>query len=152
MRKCIFVSALLLAFGPALSAQQTTAPQTISAPLSATPTNMLAGANTRVMIENRARVFGDRVSGGGTRYFAVTDADLAGKTESQVANILSPTLAPSQQVRQVDIVVDLHKPVTLTSTSPAPVTIGTVTASAPENNRPLLIVTNISTSGITVKK
>ena len=83
-------------------------------------------ASTLVMIENRARTLGNRSSASGTRYFAVTDGDLIGKTPDEVLKRLSPPVITSGAgLRQVDIVVDLQRPITLFPTADQPANVGT---------------------------
>ena len=82
--------------------------------------------STLVMIENRARVLGNRLSASGTRYFAVTDADLVGKTPDEVLRRLSPPVITAVGgLRQIDIVVDLQRPITLFPTADQPANVGT---------------------------
>ena len=78
------------------------------------------------LIENRARVFKDRLSASGTQYFAVTDRDLAGKSPEQVAASLSPS-AIGPGVRNVEVVVDLHRSVMVAADPAKDLNIGTVT-------------------------
>lgn len=85
-------------------------------------------ASTLVMIENRARTLGDRVNGSDTRYFAVTDADLIGKKPEEIIQRLSPTtITAGDQVRKLEIMVDLQRPITLYTDPNQPVNIGTAT-------------------------
>jgi hypothetical protein len=82
--------------------------------------------STVAMIENRARTLGDRVDGSGTRYFAVTDADLIGKKPEEIIQRLSPTIITAgDQVRKMEILVDLQRPITLYTDAKQPVNIGT---------------------------
>jgi len=132
-------------------AQHAPSPQTLSTPLTATPATDLNTPGTLTLIKNRARVFGDRVSGSDTRYFAVTDKDLAGKTQAQVLAALSPApvVTSQQRVREVDIVVDLKKPLVITTTSAAPVNIGSVTVLGKVDND-ITIVSNVLLSGVKI--
>jgi hypothetical protein len=83
-------------------------------------------AETLTMVVNRSRVLGDKVDGAGTRYFSVTDADLAGKTPTQVTQRLTPSVVtPGQNVKTLDIVVALDHPLFVTTTGKTPFAIGT---------------------------
>ena len=78
------------------------------------------------MVVNRSRVLADKVDGAGTRYFSVRDSDLAGKTPAQVTQRLTPTaVTPQQNVKTLDIVVALDRPLFVTTTGKAPFAIGT---------------------------
>jgi hypothetical protein len=82
--------------------------------------------STLVMIESRARTLGNRPSASGTRYFAVTDADLIGKTPDEVLKRLSPPVITAVGgLRQIDVVVDLQRPITLFPTADQPANVGT---------------------------
>jgi len=77
------------------------------------------------MVVNRSRVLGDKVDGAGTRYFSLRDSDLVGKTPAQVTQRLTPTVVtPQQSVKTLDIVVDLDRPLFVTTTGKAPFAIG----------------------------
>jgi hypothetical protein len=83
-------------------------------------------AGTLTMVVNRSRVLGDKVDGAGTRYFSLRDSDLVGKTPAQVTQRLTPTVVtPQQSVKTLDIVVDLDRPLFVTTTGKAPFAIGT---------------------------
>jgi hypothetical protein len=78
------------------------------------------------MIENRARTLGNRVNGSGTRYFAVTDADLIGKKPEEIIQRLSPAIITAgDRVQKMEILVDLQRPITLYTDANQPVNIGT---------------------------
>jgi len=126
--------------------------QTLSTPLAATPATNLNITGTVTMFQNRARVFGDSISGSDTRYFAVTDADLLDKTPAQIQASLSPSAVTTQQhVRNFDIVVDLSHPLFIPTTSNTPVNIGTVTVKGQVNNN-LVVTSDIIASNITIVK
>jgi hypothetical protein len=83
-------------------------------------------AGTLTMVVNRARILGDKVDGAGTRYFAVRDSDLAGKTPAQVAERLAPAeVTPQQNVKTLDIVVALDHPLFVNTAGKEPFAIGT---------------------------
>jgi hypothetical protein len=83
-------------------------------------------AGTLTMVVNRSRVLGDKVDGAGTRYFSVTDSDLVGKTPAQIIQRLTPSVVtPQQNVKTLDIVVALDRPLFVTTTGKAPFAIGT---------------------------
>jgi hypothetical protein len=84
--------------------------------------------STLVMIENRARSLGDRTSASGQKYFVVKDADLAGKSPEEVIRRLSPSaIGTVNQVRELNILVELDRPLTILAASGEPVNIGTAT-------------------------
>ncbi len=78
------------------------------------------------LIENRARVFRDRLSASGTRYWAVTDRDLVGKSPQAVAAALAPS-AITGAVRKVEVVVDVNRPIAVAPEPKKDLNIGTVT-------------------------
>jgi len=83
-------------------------------------------AGTLTMVVNRSRVLADKVDGAGTRYFSVRDSDLVGKTPAQVTQRLTPTVVtPQQNVKTLDIVVAVDRPLFVTTTGKAPFAIGT---------------------------
>lgn len=150
-RKRLIAILLVSMIAVPLFAQHAPSTQTLSTPLTATPATDLNTPGTMTMIENRARVFGDRVSGSDTRYFAVRDKDLVSKTSAQVLTALSPTpvITSQQRVREVDIVVDLKKPLVITTTSDSPVNIGSVTVLGKVDNN-LTVVNDLLLSGVTI--
>ena len=83
-------------------------------------------AGTLTMVVNRSRVLGDKVDGAGTRYSSVRTSDLAGKTPAQVTQLLTPVVVtPQQNVKTLDIVVALDRPLFVNTTGKAPFAIGT---------------------------
>jgi len=83
------------------------------------------------MIENRAKTLGNQASGSRTRYFAAKDSDVVGKKPSDVLERLSPpAVKPGDNVRKMEIVIDLKRPITLYSSPTQPVNIGTVVVQA----------------------
>ena len=123
----ILFIALALLCESALWGQQTANVPTAAVvkPVTAAPsTGNITG--TQTMIINRSRVLGDKVDGAGTRYFSVTDSDLAGKKSDEIARRLSPTVVtPQQKVKTMDVVVDVEHPLFVTTTGKEPFTIGT---------------------------
>ncbi len=97
----------------------------VATPVGTTPVpETIAG--TLTMVVNRSRVLADKVDGAGTRYFSVTDSDLAGKTPAQVIQRLTPSVVtPQQNVKTLDIVVALDRPLFVTTTGKVPFAIGT---------------------------
>jgi len=97
----------------------------VATPVATTPVpETIAG--TLTMVVNRSRVLADKVDGAGTRYFSVTDSDLAGKTPAQVIQRLTPSVVtPQQNVKTLDIVVALDRPLFVTTTGKVPFAIGT---------------------------
>lgn len=92
----------------------------------ATTTMTPATAWTRTMVVNRSRVLGDKADGSGARYFSVRDLDLAGKTPAQVAQRLTPAVVtPKENLKTLNIVVDLDRPLFVTTTGQVPFAIGT---------------------------
>jgi hypothetical protein len=97
----------------------------VAKPVATTPVpETIAG--TLTMVVNRSRVLGDRVDGSGTRYFSVRDSDLIGKTPAQVAQRLAPSVVtPKENVRTLEIVVELDRPLFVSTTGKEPFAIGT---------------------------
>ena len=119
-------------------------------PVTATPgTGNITG--TQTMIVNRSRVLGDKVDGAGTRYFSVTNSDLAGKKPSEVAQRLTPTVVtPQQKVKTMDIVVDVERPLFVTTTGKEPFTIGTTIVEG--NLKDLQVNSNITLGPLKITK
>lgn len=133
-RKVISTFAPLLAFllVPCLTAQQAPASFGGSVARSATPpvsTNAASrtlSPSAQILIQNRARVYGDRVSANGTQYFYVSDSSLRGKTPDEILKSLSPApTAPSSRVRDIQSVVNLSHPLTLYVERDQSINIGT---------------------------
>ena len=128
-----YLFALLLAIGViGLSGARLCAQQRPAVPMDSIVRPAAAASSTSytpsslVMIENRAKTLGSRLSASGTQYFAVRDADLIGKTPDEVLTRLSPpVITPGAGLRQVDIVVDLQRPITLFPAADRPANIGT---------------------------
>jgi hypothetical protein len=119
-----------------------------SAASGATPGNV--DPSTLVMIENRARVFGNQTSASGTRYFAVTDSDLVGKTPAQTMQLLSPPPVPANGgVHAVEIVIDLRHPLTLYTDGSEP-NIGTAVIQGSSSARPIEVDSYIFGVDLTV--
>src|SRR4051812_29804161 len=106
-RKVMLAFALVVfVLVPSLIAQQTPASFAGSLVRSATPPPSTDAASrtlspsNQMLIHNRARVYGDRVSANGTRYFYLSDSALRGKAADEVLQSLSPTLiGPNDNVR-----------------------------------------------------
>lgn len=104
-----------------------------------------------VMIENRARVLGNQTSASGTRYFAVTDSDLVGKTPDQIIHLLSPTaISTADGVRTMEIVVDLKRPLTLYNSTGEQINIGTAIVQGSPSFRQIEVHSSILASDLTV--
>lgn len=81
------------------------------------------------MIRNRARTLGDQVSASGHRYFAVSDLDLRGKTDAEIIQRLAPKEVKARDgVRNLTILVELQRPLTVRSAEP--VSVGTAIVDA----------------------
>jgi hypothetical protein len=122
-----FFSLTAVLCGPGLWAQRAAGVSTAAVvqPVTTAPsTDNITG--TQTMIVNRSRVLGDKVDGTGTRYFSVADSDLAGKTPAEVAQRLTPAaVTPQQNVKTMDVVVNLDHPLFVTTTGKEPFMIGT---------------------------
>lgn len=106
--------------------------------------------STKVMVRNRARVFGDQISADGTRYFYVGDSDVRGKTPDQVLQRLSPTaISAGDHVRQIDIVVNLNTPLTVFTKPGQPIYIGTAQVEG-AGIQSITVNAMILTDGITI--
>ena len=114
---------------PGQNATGSTASSLARSPLNAASAAAVTGSpdpSTEVMVRNRARVFKDRISADGTRYFYVGNSDLRGLTPAQVLQRLSPTaISAGDHVREMDIVVDLHTPLTVFTKPGQPIYVGT---------------------------
>jgi hypothetical protein len=80
-------------------------------------------------IKDRAKAYGEQAAPDGTRYVAITDNDVRGKSPDQIAAILAPKVN-AEDVRKLDMVIDLKRPVTLSSNTNEPVNIGTAQVTA----------------------
>lgn len=81
---------------------------------------------TRTMVVNRSRVLGDKADGSGARYFSVRDLDLVGKTPAEVIERLAPAVVtPNENLKTLNIVVELDRPLFVTTTGTRPFAIGT---------------------------
>jgi hypothetical protein len=116
----------------------------------AKPTTASFDPSTIEMVKNRARTFGDQVSGAGKRYWALTDADIQGKTAEQIQRLLTPSeVKPGDGVRVMDIVVELLGPIKILSSPDKPVYIGTAQVDA-RAARKIEVNSNIVVNGITI--
>ena len=100
-----------------------------------------------VMTKNRARTLGDELSASQTRYFAVTDADLQGRTNDEILRRLMPKeVKANDGVRRMEILIDVRRPVTVTAS--APTYIGT--ASIDAATRRIEVNSTITVTGLKV--
>jgi len=108
-------------------------------------------AGTLTMVVNRSRVLADKVDGAGTRYFSVRDSDLAGKTPAQVAQRLAPAaVTPQQNVKTLDIVVAIDRPLFINTPAKTPFAIGTAILEGKVND--LQVNSSISLRAIKITK
>ncbi|SRR5579885_750412 len=106
--------------------------------------------STEVMIRNRARVFRDRLTASGAKYWALTDYDLAGKTPDQVLQRLSPSaIKASDGVREMNIVVALRKPLTVFAKAGEPISLGTADVEGADV-RSISVKSTISINGVNI--
>jgi len=106
--------------------------------------------STEVLVKNRARVFADRVSASGVRYWSLVNSDLNGKTPDQVLQRLSPTaIRASDHVREMDIVVDLKEPLTVFTKPGQSFSIGTAQVDGARVHS-ITVTSIISTNGLTI--
>lgn len=107
--------------------------------------------STQIMIENRARTLGNKLSGSGTRYFAAVDSDLRGLTPQQALQRLSPPpINPGDGVRKVEISIDLQRPLTMEARPGDSVDIGTAVINS-GGLQNVEVQSSIFTSGVTVR-
>ena len=93
------------------------------------------------MIKNRARTFPNQVTASRTRYFAATDA--------QTLRLLSPIeIKSGDPVRQVEIFIELQKPITMSADAGKPAYVGTAIIEAPSTLRQ--VHSSIFVNGLTV--
>ena len=87
------------------------------------PSNLSSLAN-----HNRAQVLGNRVSGDGTRYFSVTDRNLAGIKDPKVIaqKLCPPPIVAGDGVRRIEIEIEVRAPLFLAVPMGQEVRIGTV--------------------------
>jgi len=121
------VLAIAILCGATLRGQHTTKVlgAVVARPVATTPVPETI-ARTLTMVVNRSRVLGDKIDGSRTRYFSVRDSDLVGRTPAQITQLLTPAVVtPQQNVKTLDIVVALDRPLFVTTTGKAPFAIGT---------------------------
>lgn len=105
---------------------------------------------TETMIRNRSRVFGDRVTASGEKYWSVADADLQGKAADQIKQRLSPApISMRDGVRDMNVLVDLKRHLTVFTTPDHPVDIGTATVDGKDLHS-IAVTSIISASGLTI--
>ena len=123
----MFLTVTAILGGPALWGQRSAsaAAGAVVKPVTTAPsTDNITG--TEKMIENRSVVLKDKADGSGTRYFYVKDSDLAGKTQAEIVQRLTPiAVTPQQKVKTMDVVVDVERPLFVTTEGKQPFTIGT---------------------------
>ena len=103
-----------------------------------------------VMIENRAKVLGNRTTASGTRYFAVKDSDLVGKKPEEIVQSLAPAaIQAGDGVKKMEVLVNLQKPITLYTNADQPAYIGTVVAQA-AGLRQIEVHSSIFTNDLTI--
>jgi hypothetical protein len=104
-----------------------------------------------VSIKNRARTLGNQPSPSNTRYFAVDDAALRGLQPELVIDRLSPSIAPTEKLRAIEIVVDIKKPISIWNPAPnSSVNIGTAVIQQTPLRRTININADISFDQIRV--
>lgn len=129
----------------------------VTSGVTSNPSGALSGAtpgnvtpSSLVMIENRARVFGNQASASGTRYFSVTDSDLIGKTPAEIVKRLSPApVSAADGVRALEIVVALRHPLTLYTDGGEP-NIGTAVVQSAPSATPIEVNSYIFGADLTV--
>jgi hypothetical protein len=105
--------------------------------------------STLVMIENRARTLGQQASASGEKYFVVKDADLAGKTPEEIIRRLSPSaIGAGDHVREMNILVELDRPLTILASPGDSVNVGTATVE--HSIRQIDVRSIILANGITI--
>lgn len=145
----VLSSRLLLAQNAISSTAGSLARSSITA-ASAAATTGSPDPSTEVMVRNRARVLGDRLSADGTRYFSVADSDLRGKTPDQVLQRLSPSaISTGDHVRQIDIEVNLNTPLTVFTKPGQSIDIGTAQVDG-AGVHSITVNSMILTDGITI--
>lgn len=104
------------------------------------------------LVNNRARTFGNTVSGSGTRYYAVGDADLRGKSSAEILKLLSPPeIQVTTGLRRVDIVIDVRRPIIVRVAGGETVGIGTTTLNG-SALRNVAVRASIFSSNVTVER
>jgi hypothetical protein len=98
--------------------------------LSPTDTSSPTFSPSAIMfIKDRAKAYGEQAAPDGTQYVAISDNDVREKSPGQIAAILAPKVN-AVDVRKLDLVIDLKRPVTLSSNTNEPVNIGTAQVTA----------------------
>ena len=150
----LFATAVLLA-SPAVVAQNVISSASgsfVRSSLAAASGAVTTGSpdlGTEIMFRNRSRVFGDRIVDG-RRYWSVVDADVNGKSNDQVLQRLAPApILARDGVRELDILVDVKRHLTVFTTPDRPVDIGTATVDA-KDVRSISVTSIISASGLTI--
>lgn len=145
----IVLSPLVLAQTATSSTASSLARSTIAA-TSAAATTGSPDPSTETMVRNRARVFQDRVSPSGVKYWSLLDSDLNGKTPDQVLQRLSPTaIGSGDHVREMDILVDLKEPLTVFTKPGQSISIGTALVDGAGISS-ITVASMISTNGLTI--
>jgi hypothetical protein len=99
------------------------------------------------MITNRAKTFGDIVSPAGGRFVFLNDDTVHGKSKDEILQILSPTFSATSELRSIDIVVDITRPLTLFVKPNEPVNIATARVNRASPITRLNVRSYISLSG-----
>jgi hypothetical protein len=148
----IFSSATALLCGSVLWGQRVTAVSkaAVVKPVTVSPrANNITG--TQTLIINRSRVLLDSVDGAGNRYFSVRDSDLTGKTPVEVVRRLTPTpVTPEQKVKTMNIVIDIERPLFVTTTGQETFMIGTTVVDG--NVRDLQVNSDITLGTVKITK
>lgn len=104
-----------------------------------------------VMVKNRARVYGNQIRPNGTEYFYASDSDLAGKTEAEIIQRLSPPpVRAGDGTRDMEIVVELKHPLTLYTDGSTEPNIGTAVIQGSPSARPIEVHSYIFGADLTV--
>lgn len=149
------IAAVAAILGAAPSLRAYDDPSSLARISSGVTSSMTANSGTGsrssfVMIKNRARTFSGAANASGTRYFAVTDADIRGKSPQEVIQRLSPSaITNGEAIRRLEILVELREPLTIRGEPGTPVNVGTASTES-STLRHLDVRSSILTQGLTV--
>jgi hypothetical protein len=116
--------AVALLYGSTLRAQHSATTILVKSLTAAPNTDNITG--TQTMVVNRSHVLKDKVDGAGTLYVSLEKSDVAGLTNTEVAQRLASTsVLPQKNVRTVDVDIDIDHPLFVTTTGEQPFMIGT---------------------------
>lgn len=122
----------------------------LNASSSATMTSSTPDPTMATLVRNRARIFGDRLSAADVRYWYLDGSELKGKTPDQVLQHLSPVaITAGDHVREMDIVVDLHQPLTIFASPGQSISIGTATVNGADVHS-IAVTAIVSMAGLSV--